>query len=135
MTYLNTMIQRISESAALSGFEILSAETSEIIQFPLIKPTILLAEETTETLLPIGSNDCAFISENIKASILTPEKDGGAFCKEAAETTAWTMLAADSEKRIVGLSMQKCSFDEKLLCWKIIITIELSLVYIHNGEE
>lgn len=129
MAYIDDMIERISSDSTLSDFEIVNGKNGNKIKFPLTKPVVSLLCETVRTDFPLGSDENAFVTENINATVSVPEKDGGKFCKECAETTAWALLACDEEKRIVGISMDGCVFDEHIMGWRIKITVELSIRY------
>lgn len=126
----NSFIDEIYESArhcdALSEFCIIKAYSFTEVTFPVRKPVVSFGSEKTDRMnFLIGADLLESGTERLSVSVLTDEKSGADYCQECSEIVCTQILKLDTDKMIVSVSADRCTFDSNLLAYRIYMSFGL----------
>ena len=79
----------------------------------------------------------AFLGEPVEKAVITvvtDEKNGGAFCEELAKNICIRLIELDEGKNIISVAVDRCVFDKNIFAYKIKITFGLREIALKIGE-
>ena len=123
--YINGLIDRISESGELNGFEIRRSFDEKETVYPLSSPVLFLdSEEMTEECFLIGG--LRLCRECLTACVLTDESLGGEYAKERAREALEAVLRLDTSRQICSVSAEKTMYDKQNFAYKVVMRFTLA---------
>ncbi len=133
MNYSSTLLDNAAGDIRLNGFTVRAGGTGMKMPFPLDKTYISL-ECYEENISMLIGDDALCSEEKIKASVLSPMRYGASYCRQVAETLCLVISDADINKRLISVSVGKCSPVEIFDGYRIEIIFGMRAVRKYGGD-
>ncbi len=134
-SFIDEIYQLALDDSVFENCRLMKANDFEKLDFPVNQPVISFGSEKYDRMnFLLGYDIVESADEKAVITVVTDEKNGGAFCEELAKNICIRFIELDEGKNIISVAVDRCVFDKNIFAYKIKITFGLREIALKIGE-
>ncbi len=124
--FTEQLYHRACNDSFFQDFKLIRSYDFQPLDTPVQKNVISFGSEKNERIhFLLGYDTFQSGDEKVIVTVLTNQKQGGAFCEQCACDVCMKLLELDFDKSVISVAVDRCVFDPHAFAYKIKIAFGL----------